>query len=405
VVETWIVTAIMAVASGGGSGSSILGESSLLRIARLMRLTRMLRMGRLLRAVPELLIQLKGLGKAMRSVLTTLMLLLICLYMFAILIRQMMDEGSPVQQQHFDSVPKCMYTLLVYAFFMDALGFLIESLVLGKHWAITIVFGFCVVFSGLAIQNMLIGVLCEVVSGVGIEERASLKRQEVEEKLNLAVDKMGCKDRKVTKENFMRIFDTGQDEDSIAHLFADVGVDLIGLLDFSDFIFHDELLDQEDKTLSFNEFVNVVMQLRGDKEATVKDMVDLRKYLRSQIRTLGTARRDQLQELKTGMSRHHGSLSRKFDKLSEVLGRSPQGIPAVLEATAAAVAEPGTYAGRLGKVESALAFAKQELHALKVDIELAPLKAEGVGRTSDVTSSASVQERLQAPGAEWASTA
>ncbi|CAK0865834.1 unnamed protein product, partial [Prorocentrum cordatum] len=130
------------------------------------------------------------------------------------------------------------------AFFMDALGYLFEALISGKHWTIALVFSLCVVAAGLAIQNMLIGVLCEVVSSVGIEERSNLKRQEVEEKLNVAVVRMGCTDGMVTKENFMRIFDCSNDEHSIAQLFGDVGVDLIGLLDFSDFIFHDELLDE-----------------------------------------------------------------------------------------------------------------------------------------------------------------
>lgn len=386
VAETWVVTVIMEILAGGSSGGSVLGDSSLLRIARLMRLTRMLRMGRLLRAVPELLIQLKGLGKAMRSVITTLMLLLICLYVFAIFIKQMMDEGTPVQQQHFDSVPKCMYTLLVYAFFMDALGYLFEAFFTGKHWLIAVVFSLCVVFAGLAIQNMLIGVLCEVVSGVGIEERANLKRQEVEEKLNIAVAKMGCKNGTVTKDNFMEIFNNSNDEHSIARLFGDVGVDLIGLLDFSDFIFHDELLGEGEKELTFNEFVDVVMQLRGDKEATVKDMVDLRKYLRSQIRELGTARKAQLNKLLHGISKHRDSMDGKLAKLGEVLERSPPcSVPAALAATASAVAVPGSYAGRLGRVESALAYAKQELHALKADIDLAPLKAEGNGRCSGIT--------------------
>ncbi|CAK0891230.1 unnamed protein product, partial [Prorocentrum cordatum] len=143
----------------------------------------------------------------------------------------------------------------------------------------------------------------------------------VEEKLNVAVVRMGCTDGMVTKENFMRIFDCSNDEHSIAQLFGDVGVDLIGLLDFSDFIFHDELLDEGDKVLTFTDFVDVVMQLRGDKEATVKDMVDLRKYLRSQILELGTARKNQLHTLQNRISKHHDNLGRKLDMLSDKLER------------------------------------------------------------------------------------
>ena len=52
-----------------------------------------------------------------------------------------------------------------------------------------------------------------------------------------------------------------------------VGVDVIGLVDFTDYIF------KGDQKLTFPDFMEVILQLRGTNNATVKDLVDLRKVV------------------------------------------------------------------------------------------------------------------------------
>merc|ERR1712216_1109638 len=87
IAETWIMTAILAL-SGSGSGGSGLGNTSVLKLVRLVWLTRMARMAKLLKAVPELIILIKGMAVASRSVCFTLILLSIFIYFFAIVFRQ-----------------------------------------------------------------------------------------------------------------------------------------------------------------------------------------------------------------------------------------------------------------------------------------------------------------------------
>merc|ERR1719271_1184188 len=90
VLETWVFTVIILFLGGaGGGGAGGAGNVSILRLARLLRLTRMARMGKLLRVLPELLIMLKGMMAAGRSVFWTLVLLLIFMYLFAILFVQL----------------------------------------------------------------------------------------------------------------------------------------------------------------------------------------------------------------------------------------------------------------------------------------------------------------------------
>merc|ERR550532_246235 len=65
-----------------------------------------------------------------------------------------------------------------------------------------------------------------------------------------------------------------------ARMVQEVGVDVVGLVDFSDFIF------QGGKDLSFAEFMELVLELRSTNTATVKDIVDLRKFMASEIGNL-----------------------------------------------------------------------------------------------------------------------
>merc|ERR1719262_2019509 len=91
VLETWLMTLVVLFFLGDTNGSG--GNASLLRVARLLRLTRMARMARLLRAMPELLILIKGMVAALRSVFFTLGLLFVMLYIFGIAFVQICDDS------------------------------------------------------------------------------------------------------------------------------------------------------------------------------------------------------------------------------------------------------------------------------------------------------------------------
>merc|ERR1712100_278592 len=54
---------------------------------------------------------------------------------------------------------------------------------------------------------------------------------------------------------------------------SDVGVDVLGLVHLTDFIYMG--IDN----LTFPDFYKLVFSLRGNKQATVSDMVDLRKFI------------------------------------------------------------------------------------------------------------------------------
>merc|ERR1712137_523666 len=68
----------------------------------------------------------------------------------------------------------------------------------------------------------------------------------------------------------------------------EVGVDVVGLVDFVDFIFGSDFEEDGDQgtSLSFSDFMEVVLQLRGSNKATVKDVVDLRKFVTARFNVI-----------------------------------------------------------------------------------------------------------------------
>merc|ERR1712039_944848 len=61
-----------------------------------------------------------------------------------------------------------------------------------------------------------------------------------------------------------------------------MGVDVVALVEFS------EVLFQDDNELSFTDFIRLVLQLRGTNPTTVKDIVDLRKFVIQELVDLET---------------------------------------------------------------------------------------------------------------------
>eukprot|EP00929_Paragymnodinium_shiwhaense_P033305 TRINITY_DN18312_c0_g3_i1.p1 TRINITY_DN18312_c0_g3~~TRINITY_DN18312_c0_g3_i1.p1 ORF type:complete len:803 (-),score=138.08 TRINITY_DN18312_c0_g3_i1:56-2464(-) len=282
VVESWIMPLLLLVVTMGSDGGS-LGKSSVLRGARLLRLTRMARITRLLRRMPELMILLKGMMAACRSVLFTLMLLFVVTYVHAIAFTQLL-EGTEVGRTMFHSVFRSMHTLWVYGALVDECSHLMTRLE-AESWFCVGVFYLYILVAALTVMNMLIGVLCDVVGAVGEAEKEELA-------LNYAKNKLGkiytlikgvdvdaqFDGLNVTmcKADFVKMLDSTE----CCHVVNDLGVDVVGLVDFADIIFSHNIHDTEyDRELTFAEFLDIVTQLRGSNTATVKDVVDIRKFV------------------------------------------------------------------------------------------------------------------------------
>ncbi|CAK0874352.1 unnamed protein product [Prorocentrum cordatum] len=257
VAETWAMSiALLCLDAGRGSG---VGGASILRLFRLLRLSRLARM---LRSMPELMILIKGMFAASRSV---------------------------------------FFTICLMGVFLDNLGHTADTIAESSP-VVAVVFFIFVVCAALMVMNIqlpaarrrvLIGVLCEVVSAVASTEKEmdvyALKSKLAEVMHRLDTNGNGT----LSEEEFVQLVGNPK----VATLLGEVGVDAIGLIDMAPSIFDPEDEEDEDddddegasrppKEISFTDFVKIVLDLRGSNAASLKDLRELKHDLVSEIESL-----------------------------------------------------------------------------------------------------------------------
>eukprot|EP00434_Breviolum_minutum_P015500 symbB.v1.2.013653.t1/scaffold966.1/size148232/6 len=199
-------------------------------------------MAKILRTMPELMLLIKGIVVATRSVFFTLALLGIFIYVFSIIFMQLTKDTA------LESKPTSLGRATVMMVF--------------------------ILLGSVTMMNMLVGVLVEVIKTVSEIEREQMEVSFVKKifsdmitKLNLDADG----DNKISKDEF----DTLLSKPEAAKALLNIGVDVVGLVDYRDVLFGKE----GDMELSFAEFMEAILELRGTNNAKVKDIVDLRKFL------------------------------------------------------------------------------------------------------------------------------
>jgi hypothetical protein len=209
------------------------------------------------------------------------MMVFVLIYIFALVFVEV-SADTEVGELFFGSVWHSMGTLLLGSTLPDHQDIVnqvsaggVQGFIVGTLFLVFTLLG------SLTLMNMLIGVLVEVVGAVAAVEKEAAVMNHVQTRIRTLldttqIDKNG--DDLISKHEFKELLHIREAVISL----RDVGVDVVGLVDLADFIF-----DDEHETLSFSQFMETVLQLRGSNVATVKDMVDLRKYMSAQMLNLG----------------------------------------------------------------------------------------------------------------------
>jgi hypothetical protein len=280
--ETYVLGVMVYLsARGSNSGGLSLDKGNFLKTLRMLRIVRMARLARVLRRTPELLILIKGIQAAMRSVLCTLCLLFIVIYAFALIFR-LSAKDSEMAAEGFGSVPEAMTTLLLGGTLPD-----LDDMVrrCGQHHflyaGLLLVF---VLFSSLTVMNMLVGVLVEVVKVVSNVEKEQIElnyvKGQLEKLLKSGIDVNN--DNLISKEEFCSLI-----ENPLAiRCLTNISVDAIGLVEFTDFIF------KASDHLTIPEFMDCLYSLRGTNTSTVRDIVELRKFFMEELSNFEERMRD-----------------------------------------------------------------------------------------------------------------
>jgi len=252
VVETWIFP----VALSGGTGI----PSGLIKLVRLLRLARM---ARLMRAFPELLAMIKGVKVASRAVGSALVMLIGLIYVFAIIMFTLLKDVTDEQvSSRFRRLGLTMTTLLIDGTFLDGFGYVARSLMDTNHYFPLCVLILFVLLSALTVMNMLIGVLCEVVSAVAAAEKEDSAIRLVKDKLlallrELDEDGSG----EISRQEIQQVLDN---EDAMAVL-ENLQVDVHHLMEQLDMFF------EEGGDLTIQQIMDLILMLRGDRPITMKD--------------------------------------------------------------------------------------------------------------------------------------
>ncbi|CAJ1418476.1 unnamed protein product [Effrenium voratum] len=291
IFETWIITILLAAFEG-----FMLQNSPILGLVRLLRLFRMTRVVRVLKAVPELMILLKGMLAAMRSVLVTLGLLMIVTYVYAIAFTALSKEYQ-FAQTYFRDVPASMFTCIVRGALLDEVSALLDD-VGRESGAVVALFLSYVLIAAVTVMNLLIGVLCEVVGLVATVEREELQISFVQAQLEKMVAAVDLDGNGMISQHEMKMI--LQSKEGVRALHS-VGVDPVSLVDLADVLFplREGQHEEERQEMSFSQFMRELLLLRGQNTATaallwviisrephsisqVKDMITLRKVLKAQ---------------------------------------------------------------------------------------------------------------------------
>jgi len=270
VMETWVFPLVISASAGG-----------FLSILRLFRLLRLTRMTRLMRSLPELLTLIKGMRAAARSVISTLVLLIIILYIFGILFSSLYgsyihEEGCRGCQERWSNVPASMFTLFVAGTLLDDITVVCDDIRNsdpGPSPTVMMIF-FLIYFmlSSLTVLNMLIGVVCEVISDTASQETENAMVAQVTEILTVVFEEIDADGSGlISKKEFELMTDKRESIEAL-HI---LGVEPKHLLALSDTLF-DSLDDGKPKEIDFHEFLEMVVHLRPENNASVLDIAQLR---------------------------------------------------------------------------------------------------------------------------------
>lgn len=271
--ETWIQVAIYTMYGNSDSFYSGMRSASVFRLFRVFRLLRVSRLTRLLKAVPELLILVKSLGSGLRCMVVALSMLMILIYMFAIVFAESLagtDEGGGL----FESVPQGMNLMLVQVlcgFDADVFATMLNAGPMYYILWLSYVF-----MASLSLMNILVGILCEVVANTAESEREDELKREIAYEIGL-LGTYDHNDFSISQPQMVETIESPSVSGKLRELHIDVGalLDIVHLMDGF------EVMD-------LVEFVDLLTQFRGTKTATVKDVVELRKYMSTELMIIET---------------------------------------------------------------------------------------------------------------------
>lgn len=279
VAETWLAPIIIVAADVDVTSGGIV-DISFVKLLKLVKIMRLSRLAKLLRTVPELVIIMKGIGFAARSVFVFVLFWMIVIYMFAILLTELTRDYD-VGIERFSTVLQSMNTLLLVGVIPDQTG--IVNQMGDSTWYLWPIMVSFVLLCSLTIMYMLVGVLVDVVGMIASSEKEAMTVQYVASSLRSLMEELGHDlDASLPREEFTELLL----QPEVTRIVAGIGTDVIVLVDMLDIIYEDAAKHGGDG-LTFENLVDIVLNMRGANPATVKDVKEQMRVTKQLINNSG----------------------------------------------------------------------------------------------------------------------
>jgi hypothetical protein len=284
VLDIWVLMVLLKVLSGDGNQVKI--PTQPLRMLRLFKLSRM---ARLMKSFPELVTMIKGLVRSLRAIASSMVLVGLMVYTWAILIHMLMKEDHEYNKDmkekfdyEFTMVGDVIWTLLMAGTLMlDNAAPVMTDLLFNKDFVKVIVglafISYCWL-SALLILQMLIGVLCDVVSQVGQERRDSECIGLVRQELLGDFQKYDDGDGKISREEFLLIVNS----DNSKALLKKLNINRLFLLEVADLMFP----STTDVQVPIKTILEMMIMCRGSNTATVEIVSSALMFLSNELGAL-----------------------------------------------------------------------------------------------------------------------
>jgi len=231
---------------------------------------------RMMRSLPELMIMIKGMVTAAASVSYTLGLLMVVTYVFAIALANL-SIGTSFREQYFQGVGLSMYTLFIYGTFLDSLVPFTDEVREESTICLMVLTVFAVI-SALTLMNMLVGVLCEIVSAIATTEKESILTEKVHETCCRVIEAIDRDDNNMISFEEMKVLFESKEAQTALKA---ARVNIHDLVDVAEDFLHN---DGRDGQMTFAQFMTMVLDCRASKKASLKDVMVLRKRINSRFR-------------------------------------------------------------------------------------------------------------------------
>jgi hypothetical protein len=288
VMDIWCIEIISYAATQEGPHGAV-AESEIsaepLRILRLLKLTRV---ARLMKAFPELVTMIKGLVRSMRAIFSTLILVLLQVYVWGIIMHMLLKDDEEFNSRmlreihlQFNTIGNCMWALLVDGTLMMDGPYIMTSLLYSdqpKKVIAGLFFLSYTLLSALLILQMLIGVLCDVVTMIQEEQKDAEAIGLVKQEIIGAFKDIDNGDGMITQSELLELLTKPRSKAILKKL----NINRLFLMELQKTIYS----RREDTRLPISQVLELLIKCRGDNSATIESIAGGFSYLAQEVRSI-----------------------------------------------------------------------------------------------------------------------